>query len=378
MNSYSRTTETKCWTCGESGHTSRYCERTTPLREPQGKPEALVAKVFLTEALTGAKGGTTSGTIPFSIDTGSSNDTLQDKSFFTMLEPPSTLRKVGLCNDSTLEAHECGMASPLVQRGYKIVELKLQDALYVPEINSSLLSVSELADRGNSERILISNGQGRAEAECYDGLYILNVSRVSEPICLQTMIKDPEANKSLNSVHEALAHSNENRPWTANTSRTKTTSTSVIHVNRESFDAAPIVRSRTPLEQHDQEPSTTTCVLQKQHRSEDSSISYLTDEYSECRRLFALKTKDQIEGGFWLCANEFRNKFGRDIDRLLTDNGMEIISDNLKRIIGDIEEEHTTSNAPNACSKRNGEAHESDYGKFGSNSSHRLECDYVS
>ena len=213
--SYSRTTEVKCWTCGGSGHTARFCRRRAP-QKPRNKPEAHVTRVFLTENSERAKGCSDSGSVQFVIDSGSSHHVLNNESFFTKLETPSSSREVRLGNNGTLTAQGSGTAILTVQQGTKAVKIELRDALLVPDMNTNLISVSKLTEIGykiaiKPERILISTGQGRATAECDKGLYILNISRESEPKSLQTTANDPEAKVSLKAAHSALAHLNKRK-----------------------------------------------------------------------------------------------------------------------------------------------------------------------
>ncbi|XP_018496540.1 uncharacterized protein LOC108864796 [Galendromus occidentalis] len=127
----------------------------------------------------------------FVVDSGSSHHVLNDQSFFTKLNSATTSREVKLGNNSTLTAQGYCDALLTFRRGNKCVNIKLCDALYVPKMNTNLISVSKLTENGykvsiNPERTLISTGQGRATAECEEGLYVLNIDK-SEPKCLQTL-----------------------------------------------------------------------------------------------------------------------------------------------------------------------------------------------
>ncbi|XP_018494302.1 uncharacterized protein LOC108863978, partial [Galendromus occidentalis] len=184
---------------GESLSTSvlatRFCTKKRPQKrapkgKQEGKPEANVARVFLTENSKETKGSKSDGRVHFIVDSGSSHHVLNDRSFFTDLDPVPSSREVKLGNNSILTAHGSGVALLTVRRRNKSVNIKLRDALYVPDMNTNLISVSKLTECGykvsmNPERTLISTGQGRAVAECKEGLYILDIDK-GEPKCLQT------------------------------------------------------------------------------------------------------------------------------------------------------------------------------------------------
>ena len=219
----SRRTVITCWSCGKPGHRSNECRSTqrqsqhTQMQQsstaprPQRrnrrgrpKPQANFAEVFMTEVSE----PTTVNSVRLVIDSGSTHHCLADQSCFEELKTMVGSREIRFGNSSSLQASGFGPAVLIIRQGDRLVELRLKSALYVPEMNTSLLSVSQLITEGyrlgfTEDGITISSGRTKILAKKSNGLYSLDlkipvkVNAVNSP--------DPDA-VSLRACHEALAH----------------------------------------------------------------------------------------------------------------------------------------------------------------------------
>ena len=93
-------------------------------------------------------------------------------------------------------------------QGDELVEIVLKSALFVPDMNTNLLSVSQLTADGyhlkfTKEGISISSGRTKVLAKKINGLYVLDLKIPANVNAASST--DPDA-VSLRACHEALAH----------------------------------------------------------------------------------------------------------------------------------------------------------------------------
>ena len=171
-----------CWFCGRKEHKRSECRSK---KKAQKKQEAKVnfSSVYVTHGDQSSLGSSGKGSVQIVVDTGSTHHVFNDAEFFRDLKTLRTPREVRLGNSSTLVAQGEGTVSLDVQQGNRIVKLELKEALYVPRMNTNLISVSKLQEdkfelsfaskyKGN---IAIAMGQDSAITRKQHGLCVITV-----------------------------------------------------------------------------------------------------------------------------------------------------------------------------------------------------------
>ena len=225
QQSSSSNTVITCWSCGGRGHRSNECysrqRRRTRPQQPQTQqpraaarpqrrnrrgrpaPRANFAEVFMAEV-----SDTSRSSVRLVVDSGSTHHCLADPSWFEELNAVTGSREIRLGNSSSLQARGHGPANLVVRQGDRLVQLRLKSALFVPEMNTNLLSVSQLITEGyclsfSKDGISISSGCSKVIAKRTNGLFVLNLE---VPVKVNTARSEDPDVVSLRACHEALAH----------------------------------------------------------------------------------------------------------------------------------------------------------------------------
>lgn len=187
----------RCFSCNKYGHVSKYCRNK---KTQQSKDDTGYVAVF--------SATTTNNDNGWYIDSGASmhltmhRDWLHDE-----ITPPVSTIKVA--NDKKLVVKSCGKVTLNVLNGNgKINTISVQNVLYVPELTTNLLSVSQIINSGCQVQfdqkgcmIFNKNNEKVAVAKMINNMYRLNIHSVQAYI---SATKDSD----FYLWHQRLAHLN--------------------------------------------------------------------------------------------------------------------------------------------------------------------------
>lgn len=303
------TTTTTCWTCGRVGHRAAQCTVGTP-RQPEnpqrgGRNARRNTTVNFSEVFTANAGEQNSNKSDLEgprviLDSGASHHVLFDRSLFHDLKPLSVSREVKFGNSSTLKAQGCGDAVLTIRQGEKLKQLTLTDALYVPKVNSNLVSLSQLMENGykaaiNKDGITISAGQVKIVAPCEKGLFVLRTHKDVEANCVKG---NCVPRVSLRAVHEALAHIGRERVI-------KTLHAKGIQFIDDLTNCSACQRGKQHRQPSRSRPGNSgakspgfihadTCAATEASLNGNHHFLCLTDDFSKFRAVFFVRSKDEV------------------------------------------------------------------------------------
>lgn len=305
---FTKTTEVVCWTCGKRGHKSAVCrnkkEAPKKTHENNAKsPKVNFSQVFVTINEVPSLGSSTSGCVQAVCDSGSTHHVCNSEEFFLDLLPLRTSREVRLGNSETLQAQGSGTVSLTVLQGKRRMELILHNVLYVPKMNTNLISVSQLLEDGykvsiTKTRMAISAGHSKILAKKNQGLYLLNLE-VSDKEAVTLQVESNNQDKvSLFECHKALAHLGKKRveeflrrneiPYNDDMDICKACQQGKQH-RQPSRTKPKSARATEPGEIY-----ADTCTATENSLGGYKHFLVLTDSYSKYRKVYFLKSKSEV------------------------------------------------------------------------------------
>ena len=177
----------RCYRCKTIGHKASECREPLPEQEDNtgGADSAgaadsvgLYAPVAQYVAQTFRAEGNDS-TAGWCLDSGCTSHLCGNAGDFTNLV--ETARgKINLANNMSTEIKARGNVSIAASVNGRVTNVDINDALYVPDLRSNLLSVGKITDRGyivifddKSARVMSADGRTVLSADRTDGLYVL-------------------------------------------------------------------------------------------------------------------------------------------------------------------------------------------------------------
>lgn len=187
----------RCFSCNRYGHISKFCN-SKKKEHSQNKESGYVA-VF--SASTSNDGG-------WYIDSGASSHlTMRDDWLYDITAPP--ISSIRIANDKMLEVKSSGKVNlNVVDKMGNVQTIQVKNVLFVPELATNLLSVSQMISNGcsvqfNEGGCTIFNKENTevAAAKLIQNMYRLNTHSVPAYIC-----KSNESDRYL--WHQRMAHLN--------------------------------------------------------------------------------------------------------------------------------------------------------------------------
>lgn len=269
------------------------------------------------------------------IDSGATSHMCHDLSKFEEMRPIQN-QKVTLADDKSTNIEGKGTVVIKIQHKNKINSLRLENTLYVPDLNANLLSVSKSAANGkpiifgDTEAFIVrkDTGQTIASAKCHGGLYFMSTIHESSAFAKQEKA-------TIMDWHCRYGHLNESDLNNL--------------MKREMVNGFKIIG-------HKNLPDCEICIKGKQTAipvpkvSEDRKTKLLDlihsdicgpincvslggaryfatfiDDKSRWVKVYMLKTKDEVKTAFLKYKNEMECQKERKIKILRTDNGLEYV-----------------------------------------------------
>ncbi|KAL0116419.1 hypothetical protein PUN28_009806 [Cardiocondyla obscurior] len=163
----------KCFNCGKSGHMSRFCKAKPKRSEANDATEAMTAIACKAEIIN--KSNT------WYLDSGATRHMCNNESAFATLKNDERI-KVHTASEHFVESGGRGDIKLDAKSNRQLInQVKLKNALYVPELRNNLLSVSSITDNGytvkfKKDRATVNrkNGSVVFTASKRDQLYVVN------------------------------------------------------------------------------------------------------------------------------------------------------------------------------------------------------------
>ncbi|KAL0117643.1 hypothetical protein PUN28_008795 [Cardiocondyla obscurior] len=163
----------KCFNCGKSGHMSRFCKAKPKRSEANDATEAMTAIACKAEIIN--KSNT------WYLDSGATRHMCNNESAFATLKNDERI-KVHTASEHFVESGGRGDIKLDAKSNRQLInQVKLKNALYVPELRNNLLSVSSITDNGytvkfEKDRATVNrkNGSVVFTASKRDQLYVVN------------------------------------------------------------------------------------------------------------------------------------------------------------------------------------------------------------
>ncbi|KXJ42089.1 hypothetical protein RP20_CCG028238 [Aedes albopictus] len=178
-----------CYYCGQKGHIQWYCpvmlkEKETEARKRQENSKAVQHQEPVYDksnrgvCFTATTGGCASDEEKWIVDTGCSKHMTRSTVSLGWWNPYA--EKVSVADGRTVKAKGSGTGR-IIGRGLEgeIVDIKVKELLYVPELSTNVLSVSRMTDEGYYVQFgpkdcrILDGGIVVAVGEKIDGLYYL-------------------------------------------------------------------------------------------------------------------------------------------------------------------------------------------------------------
>ncbi|KAL0860331.1 hypothetical protein ABMA27_009736 [Loxostege sticticalis] len=188
----------RCFVCNKYGHISKYCRNKK--KEQKSKEDSGYVAVF--------SATTSNSNSSWFIDSGASMHlTMHREWLYDEMPPPVSTIKVA--NDKKLIVKSCGKVDlNVVGENGKIATIKVENVLYVPELATNLLSVSQIIKKGcnvqfdkEGSKIFNKDNQLITSAKLINNMYRLNTHSVPAYI---SAVKDDDSFV----WHQRMAHLN--------------------------------------------------------------------------------------------------------------------------------------------------------------------------
>ena len=326
------TSEITCYNCNQKGHKSAQCSaprrnnnhyqrgrgrgrnqqrqnhgsRQQSRRQHQHQSEAqanvseaLTAEALITET-TPIEANTAVSNDAFILDSGSTHNMVSSRKWMISYRPFVVAREVRLGGSRTLRAKGSGVAQVKFTCNGQTATVLLKDVLFVPRLRRNLISLSQLADDGFSiqvhkDNIDLALGEVALSAERTNGLYMLTPAGDIESYTAEGKKKKKV---SLAATHRTFAHLNVEwlrklieRAGHEVINDFTTCETCILgKMHRMSFRSRPANSRAT-------RPgwiSTDVCSVSTPSYGNHHHFLTLSDEFSNYRRVYFVKTKDEV------------------------------------------------------------------------------------
>ncbi|KAK7605374.1 hypothetical protein V9T40_007232 [Parthenolecanium corni] len=335
----------KCNYCGQKGHKASSCFKkkrgqpkgvgsykpSTEASNAEGSdpPEGSSINVaFIAEACASIKEGS-SHAVTFALDSACTEHMVGDASLFRRWCALSPKQSVRLAEDSVTYAEKKGNLYPLTTNtGYV---LKLDDVLYLPNFRRNLLSVRQLDRAGYT----VNFKGGSVTVSDTNNVTVIQATSVGNMYLCDFNISFSESNAvmcdDIELMHERLGHLNEKsllflkKSGRINFSGKFTKVCDGCRFGKQT--KLPHISSHTKVSEPLELVSSDVCCANLPSYCDNRYFVTFVDHFTNFVVIYVLKHKSGVFSVFREYEARTRNKFGRGIQRLRTDNGTEYVSE---------------------------------------------------
>lgn len=334
----------RCYKCNKHGHISKYCKTKRKDQTKKDENENGYVAVF--------SASTSNNKNNWFIDSGASMHLTMRKDWLYDLSP-APVTSIRIANDKMLEVKGCGKVNmSITDKNGKTQNIQITNVLYVPELASNLLSVSQLIKKGHSVqfhdngcKILNNSKEEILSCKLMNNMYCLNASTVTAYVS-----SSDESDSYL--WHQRMSHLN------LSDLRKLPNCVEGVNINKNKSNMVCEYcqegkQSRLPFPK---EGSRAKKPLELVHSDvcgplEVKSIGgaqyFLTfvDDFTRKVYVYFLKSKSEVFSKFKMFKVLVENQLDLKIKRLRTDNGTEYLSNQFKEYMQNSGIIHETSNS---------------------------------
>lgn len=332
-NSEENSNNNNCFYCGKYGHFKTQCrfrkQRMTRTTENKTKSNAFVVS-FSSHDLQKSQ---------WIVDSGSTEHMCKDRALFTSFSNISP-KPVIVGNGAVIDAIGCGKMAVQVSNGSEWIETIIDNVLYVPELKTNLFSVNRATDKGyvivtnDSSCQFFKSNELCAIAKRIGNSYYLDLRYKSNCEIASTAKCVPE---DLNEWHRRLAHQNyayvkdilrKNNIEFKQTTKPECESCLVGKMHRLPFHRSEHKSTKTCELIH----ADTCGPMEEMSVGGSRYFVILKDDYSNFRKVYFVKTKDEIKHCIENFINKAENITGNRVKIFRSDNGLEFVNSGVKEI----------------------------------------------
>lgn len=302
----------KCYKCKKMGHYKNQCNKMS---------SNAFSAVFLSRKFNDTD---------WYIDSGASMHMTTRKDWLKNLKNQSVVNEIVIADKSVIPVDCCGETQITTIVNSEEHDIPVSEVLYVPNLATNLLSVSQLIKKGNkvsfnNNRCMINNQRNEliATADCVDGVYKLNVKQLD---CLFTPV-------SGRVWHRRFAHLNSTDldkmrdgavTGMSYTDKSQVNQTNCVVCCEGKQSRLPFSHIGNRSEELLQTVHADICGPMETNSIGGSRYFLLfVDDKSRMVFVYFLKTKDQALDKFMAFKNMSEKQTGKQIKILRTDNGLE-------------------------------------------------------
>lgn len=329
----------RCYNCNRFGHFSRDC---TSEKKDNSNTNKNYAAVF--------SANTAMDDCDWYVDSGASMHMTRRSDWLYEIKTPP-IQSIKVANNSAVTVQKMGnLDLNLCCDDGKVNPVQVRDILFIPELSTNLLSVSQLAKNGcrvnfhstgcniyNKEKHLV------ATASLINNMYKLNT------IGGDAYISAADSTESLDIWHRRMGHLNY-----ADVKKLETSTEGVKITYSDSKTCIPCIEGKQTRLPFKNEGSRATSQLEVIHSDlcgpmECSSLGgakyFITfiDDYSRKVFVYFLKNKMDITSVFHNFKCEVENELGQKIKIIRTDNGTEYCNNDFSKYLSDSGIKHQTT-----------------------------------
>nr|XP_049701711.1 uncharacterized protein LOC110381443 isoform X2 [Helicoverpa armigera] len=321
-----------CFYCGKFGHFKAQCRfRKQRMSRSENKTNSNAFVVSnLSHQLQKSK---------WLVDSGATEHMCRDRALFTSFSNTSP-KPVIIGNGAVINAIGYGQITVQVSNGNEWIDTVIDNVLYVPELKTNLFSVNRATDKGyvvvtdDSSCKFYESNKICAVAERIGNSFYLNLRYNSNG---ETASTAELAWNDLNEWHRRLAHQNftyvkdilrKNNIVVKQTSNPMCESCLVGKIHRLPFNRSEFKSTRTCELIH-----VDTCgPMEEPSVGGSRYFVLLTDDYSNFRSVYFVKTKDRIKYIIEDFINKAENNTGNKVKTVRSDNGLEFVNRYVKEM----------------------------------------------
>lgn len=327
----------RCFTCNKYGHISKHCRNKK--KEQKSKENSGYVAVF-SASMSNDKG--------WYVDSGASMHLTMHREWLYDEIPP-LIDTIKVADDKKLTVKACGKVKlQVVNRNGKSEMIEVHNVLYVPELATNLLSVSQIINNGchvqfDKEGCRIFNKMNKlvAEAKLINNMYRLNTNSIS---AYMSTTKNNDAYL----WHQRMAHLN------FEDLNKLSESTGVKIENKDKVVCISCLEGKQSRNSFPSEGSRAKGMLELIHsdvcgpmevQSLGGANYFVTfiDDYSRKVHVYLIKNKSDVFDKFKEYKAMVENQLNLSIKKLRTDNGREYLSNEFKSFLTKNGISHQTS-----------------------------------